>query len=147
MTTVFDIRRENLKRLIDEYAGGNVSRFADLVGLTPAHVLGIVGAKRPRGTASSGPRNIGDRLPRKIEHALGLEVGWMDQSQHGSASGSPSALPGGRTREAIELYILVEQQWGPEGPSKLKEFLRSVSPGSESAGKGKRTKRKTGQRR
>lgn len=73
MRNVFDVRRENLRRLVGQWGGptslsrklghSNGSYMAQLVGPNPS-------------------REISEKVAREIEGKLGLPVGWMDQ-EHG----------------------------------------------------------------
>jgi len=64
------IRKANLRRLIDEQAGGVISRFARHVGTDESYISQIL-SEKTRG-------NVGSKLARQIENAYGLEDGSMD---------------------------------------------------------------------
>ena len=67
MSTIHDLRRENLKKLI-EALGFRNKEFADKVGKTPQQVSQIL----------SGARNMGEKIAREIENRLNLENGYLD---------------------------------------------------------------------
>ena len=88
-----DIRRENAKYILDTQFQGEKNRMASIVGVPhiqiarlffdtenrrsplPVHHpnAGLLASDRFHG------RKCGDKLARKIEEALGLERGWLDQ--------------------------------------------------------------------
>lgn len=107
-----EIRYRNVRNLVTERAGGSVNRFADLVGLeTHATISQITGPARSR--------NVGTRLARRIEKALGLAHGWMDVDH--SAPTDTSPVPAGRTERAMKIVRLIERL--PDGARKLTEQL------------------------
>lgn len=65
---VYGFRRRNLERLIATVGEGEKKAFAEKTGLSPAHVSQMV----------NGVRQVGDKVARRIEHALGLPDGVMD---------------------------------------------------------------------
>lgn len=68
------IRLENLERLIAEN-GGSLRALADAASTSYDNLWQI----RNRSPLPSGaPRNVGNRLARKLEEKLGKPVGWMD---------------------------------------------------------------------
>ena len=91
-------RRDNLKRLLADYP--TQRHFAEAVGLSVAQVSHLV----------TGVREMGEEIARRIEEALGLEMGWMDRSVDAAVSGagvSPASL-----RLAREIEALPSQQRG-----------------------------------
>jgi hypothetical protein len=64
-----DIRRERLRRLIEDEYGGNVSRFAQLIQKSQSQLSSTL----------LGRKGFGERLARQIEAAVGLSAGWLDR--------------------------------------------------------------------
>lgn len=76
MSTVYQNRYRRVRKLIQEC--GSSSAFADRTGLARQQVTHI---------ASDRPvKQIGDRLARKIESAMGLPVGALDASEEDEAA-------------------------------------------------------------
>lgn len=69
MKTIHDLRHANLESLVG--AAKSQREFADRVDLAPAYVSQML-LKR---------RGIGERTARKIEAAMRLPMGWMDQDR------------------------------------------------------------------
>jgi phage repressor protein C with HTH and peptisase S24 domain len=63
------IRRENLRALAARYE--TQAEFASICG-TAASVISLIISPNPK-------RNLGHKLARKIEEAIGLQSGWMDR--------------------------------------------------------------------
>jgi hypothetical protein len=76
--TITEIRRDNLLKLIEIHAGGVVATFNEMVGLdrTDATLTQVKNQNVNRGTGK--PRGMGDTLARRIEAALTLPNGYMD---------------------------------------------------------------------
>ena len=72
MRTSADIRRENLRYLIDTKFQGVKNRLANHIGVTHMQIARIF-------HAGESARNVGDRLARKIEAGCDLATGWLDQ--------------------------------------------------------------------
>ena len=77
--SVHDFRRANLERLIEEYGGGTIERFAVLADQNPSYLSQI----------RNGTRNMGNQAARKIEVALGLSDAWMDLNHDQEAFEAP----------------------------------------------------------
>lgn len=77
-----DIRRQNLRALINEHTLNGLSRaaFAEKVGVTASQLSQVASPKFVR--------NIGDLLARRVESAFGLPAGWMDNI-HSDADSKP----------------------------------------------------------
>lgn len=71
-----DIRRENLKHLIDTRYGGVIARLANQLDKQPAYISRCLTGKEEH------RRNIGEKLAREIEEKTGLHPGWMDEVEH-----------------------------------------------------------------
>lgn len=81
MKTVFEVRKENLIKLIlDKFQGNNTS-FGKATGIHHNHV-NLMATENPK-----TQRNMGEELARRIELAIGLPTGWIDVP-HGDAAKS-----------------------------------------------------------
>ena len=98
---IHEIRRRNLRTLINEHANGNLSRFVEMTlgGLTSYKALQHV-------TGPRAGRNLGSALARKIEAQLQLERGWMDHDRSGTVH--TATVPGGRSARVVRLAELIE---------------------------------------
>ncbi len=98
---IHEIRRRNLRTLINEHANGNLSRFVEVTlgGLTSYKALQHV-------TGPRAGRNLGSALARKIEAQLQLERGWMDHDRSGTVY--TGAVPGGRSERVVQLAESIE---------------------------------------
>jgi hypothetical protein len=75
MKTVGEIRRDNLEQLIRQH--GSLAELNDKLALTRTDAT--LSQIRNQSLSSRGKRrSMGDELARRIERALGLEAGWMD---------------------------------------------------------------------
>lgn len=74
MTTVKELRLENLRALVAEFKTADaVAQRAQTAPMYLSQILN--GAKSSTGNA----RGIGDKLARKLEDGCGKELGWMDR--------------------------------------------------------------------
>lgn len=64
----YDIRKENLHRLLEERFGGVKKTMADAVGLSPSLFH-----------AYATDKQVGPKVARRIEEAVELPHGWLDQ--------------------------------------------------------------------
>lgn len=106
MKTCDEIRYENLKRLVDE--AGGLSRLVEksngkLSRPTLYQILERIT------TAAGTVKNVGDDLARKIEEALKLERGWMDNQENAQAAMPSKALLPNELIELISLYGQCDQ--------------------------------------
>jgi len=69
--TVYEIRRENLKYLIQVRYKGVPNQMAKQTGIAQMQLARIF-------LNSDNRREVGDRLARRIEEACSLEPAWMD---------------------------------------------------------------------
>jgi len=67
-----EIRLKNLNGLIEKH--GNQKKLSDLIDIDSSYLSQL---KNP-----SNPKNIGENMARKIEAALGLQKGWMDNQNN-----------------------------------------------------------------
>ena len=77
MRSIRDIRKDNLKYIIDTRFSGVVNRTARAIGVQQSQIARVFAKGEYR-------RNVGDGLARKIEEALSLEDGWLDQEHAAS---------------------------------------------------------------
>lgn len=74
MTTVKELRIENLRALVAEFKTADaVAQRAQTAPMYLSQILN--GAKSSTGNA----RGVGDKLARKLEEGCGKEIGWMDK--------------------------------------------------------------------
>lgn len=74
MKTCHEIRREQLRALIEEVGGAG--RLSDLIGKTDIQIRQWVNASKDSRTGK--PRGISDDAARHIEEMTGKEIGWLD---------------------------------------------------------------------
>ncbi|WP_186058887.1 hypothetical protein [Burkholderia gladioli] len=74
MKTCHEIRREQLRALIDEVGGAG--RLSELIGKTDIQIRQWVNASKDSRTGK--PRGISDDIARHIEEKTGKEIGWLD---------------------------------------------------------------------
>ena len=98
---IYEIRRRNLRLLIGELAGGNLSRFVEV---TLRRLTSYKGLQHV--TGPSGGRNLGSVMARRIEARLRLERGWMDQNRSGTVY--PPTVPGGRSERVMQMAESIE---------------------------------------
>ena len=103
---VHDIRRRNLRLLIEEYAGGNLTRFVE-VTLSDSMSYKVL----QRVTSPKMKRNLGSTLARRIEKQLQFERGWMDHDRSGTVH--TATVPGGRSARVVRLAELIESLTPP----------------------------------
>jgi len=102
---IYEIRRQNLKRLLKQRFGGKQVRLASAIDRQPGYVSRCLsdGAHRKR---------IGEDLARNIESSLDLQSGWLDQEQQ-----RPGDLMGSLPR-AGDLVREGEMAAYPKAPPK-----------------------------
>jgi hypothetical protein len=103
---VHDIRRRNLRFLIDEYAGGNLTHFVEV---TLRDTMSYKGLQRV--TSQKMKRNLGSTLARRIEKQLQFERGWMDHDRSGAVH--TMTIPGGRSARVVRLAESIESLTPP----------------------------------
>lgn len=100
VTTIKDIRRENLTLLLTEYRrdGKTQADFARALDVEPAYVSQLV----------TGVREIGDKTGRKVERVAGKPEGWMDRPQTLPARvGSDDKAP----IPAVQVTEVADSDW------------------------------------
>ena len=93
---IHEIRRRNLRLLIDEYANGNLYRFVEVTCKGSMSYKGL-----QQVTGPGGKRNLGYMLARRIEVQLHLQRGWMDLERSGVVQAWP--IPNGRSERVMQL--------------------------------------------
>lgn len=78
MKTVSQIRRENLLLLLEEH--GSLANLNERLGL-PRTDATLSQIKNQSTTSRGKPKMMGDTIARRIEGALDLPQGWMDNDQ------------------------------------------------------------------
>ena len=98
---IHEIRRRNLRSLVEEHANGNLSQFVEVSLRGATSYKGLQQVTGPRAA-----RNLGSLLARKIEAQLRLERGWMDLDHSGTAH--TVTIPGGRSERVARLTASIE---------------------------------------
>lgn len=101
--TIFEIRRKNLRRLIQINYAGNQSLFGRTIGRSESYVNRLL-------TDADYGKNLGELLARHIEGALSLPAGWFDKDD--------ASLPEWRAvkRDTIDLVTSGEGPVAPQPP-------------------------------
>lgn len=92
MKSVFDVRRANLRKLMEQW-GGPTSLSVKLGHANGSYMAQLAGPHPSR--------DVSEKVAREIERKLGLSPMWMDQ-QHKGAPGQPD------TNLLIEVVALVQ---------------------------------------
>ena len=98
---IHDIRRRNLRCLIDEHAKGNLARFVEVTLRDSMSYKALQNVTGPR-----HKRNLGSMLARRIEAQLKLDRGWMDHDRSGMEH--TATVPGGRSERVMRLAESIE---------------------------------------
>lgn len=104
---IFETRRTNLKRLINDQYAGSYASFADAADMKASQISRFFMA-----TSNKNSRNIGEKTARKIEHALNLQVGLLDEpgkpvsvtSHNNEVSHIPRLITARPIRETASIY-------------------------------------------
>lgn len=101
MKTTDEIRYENLQKLVDE--AGDLTKLVDKAGgkLSRPTLDQIL---KKRTTAAGVVKNVGDDLARKIEEALRLERGWMDNEHGAPAQVAEYNISPAKLAELVMVY-------------------------------------------
>ena len=99
--TVGEIRRENLRRVVDTHYGGVMRRLAVALNVQQIQLSRIYSKN------ATSRREIGNDLARNIEAVAGLPRGWMDQVHDDRADAIYDQLSrlDDRDRDAVEALI------------------------------------------
>ncbi len=111
MSTIFDTRRENLRRLIAQW-GGPTSLAAKLGHASGSYLAQLAG---PHPT-----RDVSERVAREIEQQLEIPAGWMDH-RHAGPPGRPS------TGLLIDVVAAVRDQMDAAGVSARRGTLEDIA--------------------
>ena len=68
---IYDVRRRNLRTVIEQDFDNVPARLAAAVGCQQTTISRLY-------STSGSARNVGDKLARQIEIAAGREIGWLD---------------------------------------------------------------------
>jgi SOS-response transcriptional repressor LexA len=88
---ISDIRRNNLRLIIERHFAGTAVELARALGKQPSEISRIFSVN------PAHRRNLGSRLARRIEAALGKEAGWMDRQQAAAWDDAAPPAPAGGT--------------------------------------------------
>jgi len=88
MSVIGETRKQNLRRLIDERYEGVVQRLAKECNIQHSQLWRVLKDAQVAGQ----PRYVGEKLARRIERAVGLHNGWMDQDPDRQSSDHITAL-------------------------------------------------------
>ena len=123
MQTIKEIRRSNCQYIIDTRYRGVVNRLAIACGMHSAQLARIF-------TDNENRREIGDTLARRIEKAVGLEHGWLDQ-QHASGDVLSTKIALLDTQSRVALEAIIDCLLARVGGSRYENFCiprRTVKP-------------------
>ena len=96
LADIHEIRRRNLRLLIDEYVNGNLYRFVEVTlkgSMSYKGLQQVIGPQKRR--------NLGSMLARRIEVQLRLPRGWMDHDRSCVVQAWP--IPNGRSERVMQL--------------------------------------------
>ena len=105
-------RRQNLIKLSNDY--DTQTEFATVLGISRSFLSQIM--------SPTDPRNIGDRLARKLETALGLNRFWLDET-HEEPSAMPTNISIAKIREISESVDSTLESLGIELSESEREKL------------------------
>lgn len=116
-----DLRRKNLRHILDTRFGGVMSRLADAVGRQPSYISRMLAEE-----GKAGRKGFGEDLARKFEESLGLSRGALDQDDSQAHSAIPrvdaNVAPGPDVTGLVPLISWVQAgNWG--------EVIDNFSPG------------------
>ena len=99
MRTVKEIRRANLKYVVDSRYNGIVNRLATACGLHNTQLARVLATGKSR-------RDLGDKMARLVEETVGLPAGWLDQ-EHAATDelGGKIAQLDTQSRLAVEAVV------------------------------------------
>ena len=88
MTTIGELRKQNLRRLIDEHYEGVLNRLAKAANIQHSQLWRVLKDDPVKGQ----PRYLGETLARRLEEVTGLPRGWLDQSDQDQLIAESGAL-------------------------------------------------------
>jgi len=109
--TVYEIRRRNLRQLIEDDYFGRPFLLAEKLGLNRNYVYKLLSDPE-----KSSHKRIGDRQARQIEQTCGLPIGLLDQR--------PEDLEASAILQQIEALT-------PEHRRAVESLIRSLGPVDE----------------
>jgi hypothetical protein len=110
MRSVFDVRRANLRKLMEQW-GGPTSLAAKLGHANGSYIAQLAGP--------NPSREVSEKVAREIERKLGLDLGWMDR-QHKTQPGQPD------TNLLIEIVAVVQDLLHAQNVKLSKEKFTEV---------------------
>lgn len=128
-TTINEIRRENLRYLIDRDYEGIDRKLALKLKVQPTQISRYFSKSKSR-------RNISDEYARKIEKASGLDEGWMDEPRHIDPEEhiGISYSDGDQVREYLEQFRADVAELSEKDRQKvLQEIREALSPAGKLA--------------
>lgn len=102
MRTIEEIRRDQLKRLLERH--GTLVKLGSELGMTKRDSTLSQIINQSTGSRSKTPKAMGSALARRIEKTLGLEIGWMDNDPSLPPASHPHAAP--TLEQALEVLGL-----------------------------------------
>lgn len=75
LPSIYEIRRENVRKIIAGRFGGSQTKFALAVSINQSSFVSRLLSTRP-----SCAKHIGQHLARHFEHRLGLPANWIDHN-------------------------------------------------------------------
>lgn len=100
MPTISEIRRTNLRAVIDSDFAGVPARLAKALGCQQTSITRLY-------SQAESSRNMGDSLARRIEKAAGKPAGWMDALHDNDSDQlvSRSALLTNQERQMVLQFV------------------------------------------
>lgn len=119
MRTISEIRHSNLLLLLEEH--GSLAELNDKLRLPRTDATLSQIKNRSPDSKTGKPRVMGDILARRLEAALGLDEGWMDNAQY--RAGTREA------RVAMALQVMERMpDWQVDQAIKILDTIAEPSP-------------------
>lgn len=109
MISIYDIRRENARTIIDKYFDGSQSKLARALGYENASFVSRLVSSNP-----TTQKNIGPAIARKIEEASGVSEFWLDQN-HQNVEQSPPLYTIDNNNNQTNLRLVPVISWVQAG--------------------------------
>ncbi|HDR9065512.1 TPA: hypothetical protein ACU967_002270 [Burkholderia contaminans] len=131
-TRIKQIRRENFLFLFEQFKErvrqtlpsekdrGMLKRFSEQLGISDKFVSHI----------NTGRKPIGDRAAQKIEEALSLPRGWMDETHAEEAIDALSPLK----QEVVAMVVELLKSGSEEGAAEVMRLVREKMTGQKNGG-------------